>query len=69
MLVKILIDFKTLSLTSSLHSEKKPLQDNLYTGVFSLAGKEEASDRVLKSIRILVTIGILKQLQKLFDHI
>ena len=34
---------------------------------FALAGKLEASDRVLKSIRISMSIGILRQLQKLFD--
>ncbi len=50
MLIKILIDFNSLSLVS----------------YFCLAGKQEASDRVLKLIRISTHIGILKQLQKLF---
>ena len=38
------------------------------TWVFSRAGKEEASGRVLKSIRILTNIGIPKQLQKLLKQ-
>ncbi len=58
MLVKILINFKTLSLASCL-----PAREN--TPVRQLIYKQEASDRVLNSIRISTTIGILKQLQKL----
>ena len=45
---------------------KKEMYISCHTEVFSLAGREEASDRVLKSIGILTSIGIPKQLQRLF---